>query len=121
MSEYKLELKQIVDYPRCRMYRQFIQSIINNKDLRIGGGSHLYYYTVLCCYANFRTSYHRVKSVTYTLYPGEWICKYEEIMKWFRARNKRQVISIMEKLQEKKMEVNKTVLKKEKKQEIELN
>ena len=101
MEEYKLELKQIVDYPRCRMYRHFILNLIGNKNLRVNGNSHLYYYTVLCCYANFRTSYHRVKCVTYTLYPGEWICKFDEIMKWFRMRNKRQVITIMEKLQEK--------------------
>ena len=25
MTEYKLEIKQIVDYPKCRIYRQFIQ------------------------------------------------------------------------------------------------
>jgi len=101
MEEYKLEIKQVVDYPRCRMYRQFIHGLIANKNLRVGGSSSLYYYTVLCCYANFRTSYHRVKSVTYTLYPGEWICVFDEIMKWFRVRNKRQVISIMESLQDK--------------------
>ena len=101
MEEYKLELKQIVDYPRCRMYRQFIQGLNGNKNLRVGGSSGLYYYTVLCCYANFRTAYHRVKNVTYTVYPGEWICKFDEIMKWFRVRNKRQVISIMESLQDK--------------------
>ena len=101
MSEYKLELKQVVDYPRCRMYRQFIQSLIDNTNLRVGGNSQLYYYTVLCCYANFRTCYHRVKNVTYTLYPGEWICNISEIMKWFRVRNKRQVTCIMDKLQEK--------------------
>jgi len=101
MEEYKLELKQIVDYPRCRIYRQFMLGLINNKNIRISGESHLYYYTVLCCYANFRTSYHRVKSITYTLYPGEWICKFDEIMKWFRVRNKRQAIAILERLQEK--------------------
>ena len=49
MEEYKLELKQIVDYPRCRMYRQFIQGLIGNENLRVGGSSGLYYYTVLCC------------------------------------------------------------------------
>ena len=57
MEEYKLELKQIVDYPRCRMCRQFVHGLINNKNLRVGGINSLYYYTVLCCYANFRTSY----------------------------------------------------------------
>lgn len=29
MSEYKLEIKQIVDYPRCRIYRQFIRNTPN--------------------------------------------------------------------------------------------
>ena len=57
VEEYKLELKQVVDYPRCRMYRQFIHGLIGNENLRVGGSSGLYYYTVLCCYANFRTSY----------------------------------------------------------------
>ena len=47
MEEYKLELKQIVDYPRCRMYRQFIQGHIGNENPRVGGSSGLYYYTVL--------------------------------------------------------------------------
>ena len=31
MSEYRLELKQIVDYPRCRIYRQFIQNLISDR------------------------------------------------------------------------------------------
>ena len=101
MEEYKLELKQIVDYPRCRMYRQFIQGLIGNMNLRVGKESYLYYYTVLCSYANFRTSYHRVKGVTHILYPGEWICRIEDMKKWFRAKSQKQVISIMEKLQEK--------------------
>lgn len=51
MSEYQLELKQIVDYPRCRIYRQFINMLTNDKNIRIGGTSGLYYYTVLSCYA----------------------------------------------------------------------
>lgn len=35
MSEYKLELKQIVDYPRCRIYRQFIQNLISDRSIRV--------------------------------------------------------------------------------------
>ena len=53
MSEYQLELKQIVDYPRCRIYRQFIQSLMNDRSIRVSGGSGLFYFTVLCSYANF--------------------------------------------------------------------
>ena len=28
--EYQLELKQIVDFPRCRIYRNFIQTLLND-------------------------------------------------------------------------------------------
>ena len=28
MTDYKLEIKQIIDYPKCRIYRQFIQSLV---------------------------------------------------------------------------------------------
>ena len=65
MSEYQLEIKQIVDYPRCRIYRQFIQMLLAEKNIRIGGTSGLFYYTVLCCYANFRTSYKRIDGISY--------------------------------------------------------
>ena len=70
MEEYKLELKQIVDYPRCRMYRQLIQGLIGSMNLRVGKESYLYYYTVLCSYANFRTSYHRVKGPPISFIPA---------------------------------------------------
>ncbi len=56
MTEYKLEIKQIVDYPKCRIYRQFIQSLIADRSIRTNGCSGLFHYAVLCCYANFRTS-----------------------------------------------------------------
>ena len=26
MADYQLELRQIVDYPRCRIYREFMQA-----------------------------------------------------------------------------------------------
>lgn len=42
MSEYQLEIKQIVNYPRCRIYRQFIQNLIADRSIRIGGTSGLF-------------------------------------------------------------------------------
>ena len=38
MSKFPLEIKQIVDYPRCRVYRQFIQTLLSNRSIRLGGG-----------------------------------------------------------------------------------
>lgn len=99
MPEYQLEIKQIVDYPRCRIYRQFIQSLIEDRSIRVSGGSGLFYFTVLCSYANFRTSYRRLDGISYTVYPGEWVCHISEMTEWFRVRFHYQAISILDKLQ----------------------
>lgn len=100
MSEYQLEIKQIVDYPRCRIYRQFISTLIEDRSIRISGGSYLFYFTVLCSYANFRTSYRRIDGVSYTVYPGEWVCRLSELKDWFRTRYQHQALEILEFLQE---------------------
>ena len=42
MSEYKLEIKQVVDYPRFRIYRQLIQCLIKDPNIRSGGSSVLF-------------------------------------------------------------------------------
>ena len=89
MSEYQLEIKQIVDYPRCRIYRHFIQNLLTDRSIRTNGGSGLFYYMVLCNYANFRTSYLRIDGIGYTVYPGEWICTVKEMSAWFRTRFQR--------------------------------
>lgn len=100
MPEYQLEIKQIVDYPRCRIYRQFIQSLLDDRSIRVSGGSGLFYFTVLCSYANFRTSYRRLDGIGYTVYPGEWVCRISEMTEWFRVRFHYQAISILDKLQD---------------------
>lgn len=71
MPEYQLEIKQIVDYPRCRVYRQFVQTLMADRSIRASGGSGLFYFTVLCSYANFRTSYRRVDKISYTVHTFE--------------------------------------------------
>ena len=101
MSEYQLQIKQMVDHPRCRIYRQFVQSLINDRSIRVGGGSGLFYYIVLCSYANFQTSYRRIDGISYTVYPGEWICTTKELSAWFRTRFQGQAVEILEELQRK--------------------
>lgn len=56
MKNYQLELRQIVDFPRCRIYREFVQDLLTDRSIRTGGCSGLFYFVVLCSYANFRTS-----------------------------------------------------------------
>ena len=52
--KYQLEIKQLVDYPRCRIYRSFIRNLMEDRNIRTNGGSYLFYYIVLCSYANYR-------------------------------------------------------------------
>ena len=99
MQEYQLEIKQVVEYPRYRIYRQFIQGLMEYRSIRTSGGSGLFFFAVLCTYASCRTTYKRIDGISYTVYPGEWLCKTDEIAKWFRTRFKRQTISILDKLQ----------------------
>ena len=100
MSEYQLEIKQIVDYPRCRVHRQFIQSLISDRSIRSNNGcSGLFYYAVLCSYANFRTSYRRIDGLSYTVYPGEWVCTLQELSEWLRVRTKQHALKILDSLQ----------------------
>lgn len=90
-------------YPRCRIYRQFVQSIINDRSIRTNGGSGLFYYTVLCTYANFRTSYQRIGRVRYTVSPGQWGCTLKELRKLFRVSRPPKAIAILDMLQSKKV------------------
>ncbi len=103
MSEYQLQIKQVVDYPRCRIYRQFVQSLITDQSIRTGGGSGLFYFTVLCSNANFRTSYRRIDGIGYTIYPGEWICTVKELTGWFRTHFQHQALDILDELQKRNL------------------
>ena len=99
MPEYQLEIKQIVDYPRCRIYRQFIRALMEDRSIRVSGGSGLFYFTVLCSYANFRSSYQRIEKVSYIVHPGEWICTLSELTETFRLKYQHQALQVLEHLQ----------------------
>lgn len=99
MPEYQLELKQLVDYSRCRIYRKFIQSLIADRNLHSRGGSGLFYYVVLCSYANFRSSYQQIERVSYLIHPGEWICSLSELKDNFRMKYQHQAIQMLDFLQ----------------------
>ena len=100
MKEYQLEIKQTLDYPRCRIYREFVHTLLDDRKLRLNSTSHLFHYTILCCYANFRTSYLRLDGTTYTIRPGEWICRITDLLDWFRVRFQHQAMTILDVLQQ---------------------
>lgn len=69
--DYQLEIKQIVDYPRCRIYREFLQTLMKDRTIRTNGSSYLFYFMILCSDANFRSSYRRLEGISYLVGPGE--------------------------------------------------
>lgn len=44
MPTYQLQIKQVVDYPRCRIYRQFVHRLMADRSIRTSGGSGLFYF-----------------------------------------------------------------------------
>lgn len=93
--DYQLELKQLVDYPRCRIYREFIRTLVKDTNIRTNGNSYLFYYILLCSFANYRTSHRRIEGITYTVEAGEWICSLSELKDSFRFRFQHQVLSVL--------------------------
>lgn len=100
MPEYQLEIKQLVDYPRCRIYREFVQVPIADSRIRTNGGGRFFCYTVLCFYANFRTSYRRLDGISYTIYPGKWIRRVSELTKQLHFRFRRQTLNMLDTFQD---------------------
>ena len=98
--EYKLELKQIVAFPRCRIYRQFVDTLINDRNIRTCGGSGLFYFISLCAMVNYQTSYQRYGGMRYIVLPGEWICELEELLPRLRLRSRRQVLNVLQRLED---------------------
>ena len=100
MPEYQLEIRQLVSYPRCRIYREFLHTLVADRGVRTNGRPGLFCFSVLCSYANSRTSYLRIDGLTYTRYPGEWICRTGELTDALRLRSKRQLLEVLSVLQE---------------------
>lgn len=97
---YQLELKQIVDFPRYRIYRVFIHPLLKDRSIRTNGGSCLFYFLILCSYANYSFSYRNIEHLTYKIVPDEWIYSLKELQIHFRQKFKHQVISILDTLVE---------------------
>jgi len=101
--DYQLELKQIVDYPRVRIHRELIQKLLADESLSRRGDCRLFSFMVLCSYANFRTSYRRLDGITYTVYPGEWVCRVSELAACFVVRFQHKALSILKALQDRQL------------------
>lgn len=100
---YKLEIKQLLKFRNCRIYRSFIRELMRDMSLKTKGTSYFFFYVILCSYANFRTSYVWIASDQFTVYPGHWVCRLSEMKAWFRLKSKKQLLEVLDTLVEKNM------------------
>ena len=53
MPAYQLQIKQVVDYPRCRVYRQFIHRLIDDRAFAQAAAPAFF---IIPCFAALQTS-----------------------------------------------------------------
>jgi DNA-binding transcriptional regulator YhcF (GntR family) len=99
LTEYQLEIKQIVEYPRCRIQKKFVEMLMCDPDIKTSGGCGLYHYTVLSSFVRFETTNRKISGVNYTVFPGELLCTMDELFVLLRAKSKYQALSILMDLQ----------------------
>ena len=99
LTEYQLEIKQIVEYPRCRIQKKFVEMLMCDPDIKTSGGCGLYHYTVLSSFVRFETTNRKISGVNYTVFPGELLCTMDELFVLLRVKSKYQALSILMDLQ----------------------
>ena len=77
--------------------------MLGERNIKLEGGSGLFHYAVLNCFANFKTSHRRFSCVNYTIYPGEWLCTIDELISLLRVRNRNQALEILYDLEERNL------------------
>lgn len=97
--QYQVQLKQLVSYSRCRIYRNFLHTIAGDASIRVNGSSYLFYFMMLCSLANYRTSTLCVDGLSYTLEPGEWMMPVRELAILMRKKTDKSTLELLEVLQ----------------------
>ncbi len=99
LTEYQLEIKQIVEYPRRRIYKEFVEMLMCDPDIKTNDGCGLYHYVVLSSLASFETKHRKISGINYTVFPSELLCTMEELILILRAKGKLEALYILADLQ----------------------
>ena len=95
MLTYQLQIRQLVTYPRCRIYREFLQTLIADRDIHTNGCPGLSCYTALCSLASSRTTHLRLEGISYTIRPGECVCPVADLTRTLRHRSHRKTLELL--------------------------
>lgn len=92
MPNYQLEIKQKEIFPRCRIGREVLQSVKEDRGIHISGCPGLFLYSVLCSYASPCQMILRKGGISYTIQPGEFLCSVKELTGFLRLHTRNQTI-----------------------------
>lgn len=95
MLTYQLQITQLVTHPRCRISREFLQTLIADRDIHTNGCPGLFCYTALCSLASFRTTHLRLEGISYTIRPGECVCPIADLTRTLRLRSYRKTLELL--------------------------
>lgn len=95
----QLSAKQLVCYPYCRIYRHFLNSLVENSQIRKQGQALLYRYAVLFSLANFRPSLRTLDGVRYSVRAGEWVTTYPALCELLHLRTHKQLRAVLHQLE----------------------
>ena len=99
MTEYQLEIKQIVEYPRRRICKKIIEVLMCDPNIKTNGGCGLCHYIVLSGFASYKTEHRKISGINYTIYPGELLCTMVELLELLRVKSKWRALAILSDLQ----------------------
>lgn len=98
--KYQLEVKQLVRFPYCRIYREMVNNIIRNPGIHKRGSGLLFQFTILFSLANYRASYRNVEGMKILLQAGEWAAKYSELCEKMSLKYHYQLVVLLRRLQD---------------------
>ena len=88
LTEYQLEIKQIVEYPRRRISNKIVEVLMCDPNIKTNGGCGLCHYIVLSCFASYKTEHRKISGINYTIYPGELLCTTGELLELLGVKSK---------------------------------
>lgn len=94
-----LSAKQLVRFPYCRIYRRFLNKIVENPAIRKQGQALLFRYAALFSLANFRPALRTVDGVRYAMQAGEWVATYRELCERLHLHTHKQARTLLHQLE----------------------
>lgn len=98
--KYQLEIKQLVRFPYCRIYRELVNNIIESPKIHKRGSCLLFPYIVLFSLVNYRNSIRNMEGMKLSIRPGEWAERYCVLCEKLNLRYHYQLVALFRRMKD---------------------